>query len=434
MKKTVFYIRFFLLALCVALFAAIAPFHARGEEAAPQKDTEWRELFADDKGYHDEYNKIQAKEETFSGVLTYEEEKNPSTLMRWTPFKLDGVGVYVGSQDLKEYVGKKVEIVGKKNSFALEGQVVTEIWPVKIRVVAAQEEQPKAVEQKEIPAKAVNGLLFEIKLLNTRPLLPGDKTLEFEHRFTNVGDKELQLREYPLQCFAEKLIGPDGSETEIDHPLYEMLPPERPAAILLPGDFYGGKHKVILAAGMKPGKYAFTLHYGTNWDLKDKGFNCWTGAIESNTIVFEVMGADVKPVNGIQMFIRMTKDVYTGDEPVMFEARLFNAGDKEQEVYVPDEYLLNDSQGTVTDEDGKVVEWRIGRDERLHDTKYAKLAPGAVFVKEYDLRSVCTLPSGKYTFRLTSNIPWSKMREIPGPSVSNEVHFEVVKSEDGVNP
>lgn len=428
MKKTVSCNRFVLLGLCVALFAAVTVAGARGDEASPPKEAEWREIFADDKGYLDEYSKVKAAEETFTGTLTYEEQKGASTLMRWAPYKLDGVGVYTGSKDLKEYVGKKVEIIGKKNSFELEGQVVTEIWPVKIRLAA--QEPPKAVEQKEIPAKAVNGLLFEIKLLNTQPLLPGDKTLEFEYRFTNVGNKEdMQLAEYPWNCFAEKLIGPDGQEIGIMQARKELLPPARPGALLLPGCFYGGKQIVQVAQGLKPGKYSFALHYSNNEILKDKGFNCWTGEIESNTIVFEVAGADVKPVNGIMMFIRMTKEKYAADEPVMVEVRFYNASDKEQMVYVPDDILLTYySQGAVTDESGKTLEWKKIVFVRAPDVKYEKLAPGAVFTKEYDLRSVCKLPAGKYTFRLTSKIPWAEQNETPDPLVSNEVRFEVVKA------
>jgi len=446
MKKTVFYMRFFLLALCVALFAAI---QARGSDAKEEQSdgrgltpapTEWRELFADDKGYHDEYDKIQAKEETFSGTLTYEEEKNPSTLMRWMPFKLDGVGVYVGSQDLKEYVGKKVEIVGKKNSFALEGQVVTEIWPLKIRVAAAQEEQPKAVEHKEIPAKAVNGLLFEIKLLNTRPLLPGD-ALEVEYRMTNMQDIEnirlidIGIVPWGHSFISAKIMDSDGKPFPLPETKHALAVPPSPTCTLQPGCFYGRKQQIPLPQSLKPGKYTLTLHYNNGFDLKDKGSNCWTGKAESNTIVFEVTGADVKPVNGIQMFVRMKKETYTENEPVMVEARLYNAGDKEQEVYVPDDFLLNYySQGTVTDEGGKVIEWRIREAERVSAEKYEKLLPGAVFVKEYDLRSVCTLPPGKYTFRLETSIPWVAQNDMPGPCISNEVHFEVVKAEKTENP
>jgi len=432
MKKTAMYGRFFLLAACVALTALLSAPNARGDEAAP-KAGEWREIFADDKGYMDEYNKVQANEETFSGTLTFEEQKDASTLMRYTPYKLDGVGVYVGSKDLKEYVGKKVEIVGKKNSFELEGQAVTEIWPVKIRLAAGQEE-PKGVEHKEIPAKPVNGLLFEIEMVKERPLLPGDTAFEIEYRVTNVQDKgDIQLNVIAIlgsEFLGAKLVGPDGKPVLMLAVDVDLAPPVSPTCTLQPGCFYGGKQVVQVSPGLKPGKYSLTFAYSNPFDLKDKGFNCWTGEVASNTIVFRVMGASAKAVNGITMFVRMKKETYAADEPVTVEVRLYNERDEEIGVYSPDDNLLTYySTGTVTDENGKPLEWKKIVFVRAPDVKYEKLAAGAALTKEYDLRTACTLPPGKYTFRLTSNIPWAAADDEPGLCVSNEVRFEIMKSE-----
>jgi hypothetical protein len=433
MKKTLLSARFLLLAMCVALSVAVFSALYAKDEATPPKEGEWKEVFPGDKGYLDSYNKVTAKEETFSGVLKYEEQKGASTLMRWTPYKLDGVGVYVGSKDLKEYVGKKVEIIGKKNSFELEGQVVTEIWPVKIRLAAAQE-PPKAAEQKEIPAKPVNGLLFEIKMLKTQPLLPGDTSFEIEYRFTNVQEKGgIQLSFLQIlgsEFLRANLIGPDGKPVPMPAVDVKLAPPASPTCTLQPGCFYGGKQMVQLPQGLKPGRYSLLFIYKNMSDLKEKGFNCWTGEIASDTIVFRVAGASAKAVNGITTFVRMKKETYAAEEPVMVEVRLYNESDKEREVYSPDDMLLTYySTGTVTDANGKAVEWKTIKTFRAPDVKYEKLAAGAALTKEYDLRSACNLPPGKYTFRLTSNIPWSAEKEKLGPSVSNEVRFEIVKPE-----
>lgn len=429
MKKTVMYGRFFLLAACVALTALLSAPSVRGDEAAP-KAGEWRVLFADDKGYLDSYGTNMAKEETFSGMLTYEEEGIPSTLMHYTPYKLHGVGVYTGKQDLKEFVGKMVEIVGKKTTIEIIDQAVTEIWPVKIRLAAGQEE-PKGVEHKEIPAKPVNGLLFEIKMVTERPLLPGDTTFEIEYRVTNVQEKDdIQLNFIAIfgsGFLSVKLIGPDGKPISFSTASENFPPPDSPTCTLQPGCFYGGKKTVELPQGLKPGRYSLSFAYKNTSDLK---VSYWTGEIASNTITFRVAGASVKRINGITIFVRVKKEIYTADEPVMVEVRFYNESDKEMEVYSPDDNLLTYySMGTVTDENGKPLEWKKIVFVRAPDVKYEKLAAGAALTKEYDLRSACTLPPGKYTFRLTSNIPWAAADGEPGLCVSNEVRFEVLKPE-----
>lgn len=94
---------------------------------------EWFSFLEEDIQYRDSYNTLKAPEESFKGTLTYQECPEVSILMRCTPYKLNGISVYVGSQELKEYGGKEVEIIGKKHSFALEGEHLTEIWAAKIR-------------------------------------------------------------------------------------------------------------------------------------------------------------------------------------------------------------------------------------------------------------------------------------------------------------
>ena len=365
MKTTVSCNRFVLLGLCVALFAAVTVAGARGDEtpSPKQADSEWNDLSANDKAYLDEYNKLAEKKETFTGTLTSPGQvKEPNIVMRDEPYALDGVNVFT-HKDLSAYVGKKVEIVGKKVTFELEGQTLTEIRPLKIRLMEAQEEQPQAVEHKEIPAKAVDGLLFEIKLLNTQPLLPGDTSFTVEYRFTNVQEKgDIQYLDnsglFNSEYFRATMTGPDGKPIHFDERRLQLLEPKGPTCTLQGGNFYGGKIQVQVWEGLKPGKYLLSFGYWNETDLKNKGFSLWTGKAQSNTIVFEVLGADVKPVNGVQMFIKMKKDVYAENEPVMVEVRFVNAGDKEQEVYVPDDMLLQlYSRGTVTDGDGKVVQW-----------------------------------------------------------------------------
>jgi len=142
-------------------------------------------------------------------------------------------------------------------------------------------------------------------------------------------------------------------------------------------------------------------------------------------------------VNGIQMFIKMKKEKYAEDEPVMFEVRLYNSGDKVQYVISPEDsqFLRWWSAGTVTNEKGDKMEWKGSISGVPPYARYvpknAQLAPGAALTAEYDLREVCDLSPGKYTFRLTSFVFWpSPGGEKVDNLVSNEVRFEVVKAED----
>lgn len=170
--------------LLIALPLALAGTNAGVGEAKP-KEAEWKDLSAGDKAYLDEYNKLNAKEETFTGTFA----KNwPITFARITAYSLDDKFIVV-NKNLDQYAGKRVEIIGKKDMFdTVEAGFRWAIHPLKIRLAA--QEAPKAIQPKEVPAKPVKGLLFEIKLLNARPLLPGDKELDVEYRFENVGEKD----------------------------------------------------------------------------------------------------------------------------------------------------------------------------------------------------------------------------------------------------
>jgi len=94
-------------------------------------------IFGDSTSYRESYDKIQASEHTFVGSFTYDfDDKCQSMILqRCTPYKLDGVSVYTGSENFDEFVGHKVEATGKKHSFELEGYHLEEIWPVRIRVL-----------------------------------------------------------------------------------------------------------------------------------------------------------------------------------------------------------------------------------------------------------------------------------------------------------
>jgi hypothetical protein len=97
----------------------------------------WKYIFQNDGSYLTEYQKLNLPEESFTGLFSYVDcygpENESNTLMRCTPYKLGDQSVYAGSNDLKECVGKRAEVIGKKYSFELEGQQLTEIWPVRIR-------------------------------------------------------------------------------------------------------------------------------------------------------------------------------------------------------------------------------------------------------------------------------------------------------------
>jgi hypothetical protein len=120
-----------------------------GEQAEPEQ--EWIEVFADQ-----EWSDFMAAEvSTFSGILRrVPDDPSPSFVMRFNPYKLelsssdaetgsvrfDEGGelrdIYCGSSDeLRPFIGARVEIQGWLNTMAVEGQLFVEIWPVRIREI-----------------------------------------------------------------------------------------------------------------------------------------------------------------------------------------------------------------------------------------------------------------------------------------------------------
>ena len=118
----------------------LAVFSLNGCVQSPEQvsisNASWKPLFQDDASYMQEYRKLDLAEESFRGSLSFSDcylENESTSLMRCTPYRLGDFSVYSGSNDLGECVGKRSEIIGKKYSFELEGEQLTEIWPVRIR-------------------------------------------------------------------------------------------------------------------------------------------------------------------------------------------------------------------------------------------------------------------------------------------------------------
>ncbi|MFH1549179.1 MAG: hypothetical protein ABIH04_01335, partial [Planctomycetota bacterium] len=275
-------------------------------------------------------------------------------------------------------------------------------------------------EHKEIPAKPVNGLLFEIRLLNKYPLYPGDD-LRVEYRLTNVQEKgEIQLVDFGFMISLNpKAIGPAGEKIAWPVILEILHALKCPTAILKPGAFYGGKLDFGFEKVPKPGEYSLYSDYNNVVNLKN--FDCRMGNVPSNTVIFEVADVDAPAVNDIKMLVRMTKGKYKQGEPVIAEVRFYNAGKEAKEIYLPNGLLLKYySRGEIKDEKGMVVKWRQIKFVRAPDVKYGQLAPGKAFIREYDLREVCNLPPGKYIFQLQGGFPK------PGKMTANVVTFETV--------
>ncbi len=105
--------------------------------------SEWVELHLDA-----DWNKFE-KDETqiFEGILEYvEDPETISFVMRFNPYKLALVqpgeepssgslrlDVYGRSPDLKPFVGKRVQIEGKREQMEVEGTFFDEIWPARVR-------------------------------------------------------------------------------------------------------------------------------------------------------------------------------------------------------------------------------------------------------------------------------------------------------------
>lgn len=126
--------KLFVLSLfALALFA--------GAEGQPSKD--WVPLNPDA-----DWNNFEADEIViFQGVLKFEEDPDTiSFVQRFNPFKLEftndvvpkpkgsTLDVYGRSPVLKEYVGQKVCIKGKRERMEVEGVMFDEIWPTAIRL------------------------------------------------------------------------------------------------------------------------------------------------------------------------------------------------------------------------------------------------------------------------------------------------------------
>jgi len=121
-------------------FLFLAVFSLNGcvqpQEQGSTTNSSWKPLFQDDISYMAEYQKLNLAEESFRGPFSFSDcysENESSSLMRCTPYRLGDFSVYSGSNDLGECVGKRAEVIGKKYSFELEGEQLTEIWPVRIR-------------------------------------------------------------------------------------------------------------------------------------------------------------------------------------------------------------------------------------------------------------------------------------------------------------
>lgn len=122
-------------------------------------------VLGDDRSYRELYRSVASsevgliKQQVFTGLFTYQEDDPclAMALKRCTPYKLDNTGVYVGgdnldefighvrirdlslpsfeAENLDEFVGHQVEITGKKFRYATVHGMFEEILPVRIRMV-----------------------------------------------------------------------------------------------------------------------------------------------------------------------------------------------------------------------------------------------------------------------------------------------------------
>ena len=297
-------------------------------------------------------------------------------------------------------------------------------------LLAADDAPAKA----EAPPQEAGGLKLEINVVNA-PLYPGDD-LQVDVRLTNVQKEgDIQIIDFPILdvTMHPVAIGPDGQQITWPALAVSVKPPGSPTATLPPGGFYGRKITLDATQMRKPGKYAISVRYNNADTLKDKGFNCWTGNLQSNTAFFEVPDfSNVPAVDGIQMLVK-AKPQYREDEPITIEVRLYNSADKEVEVYsLSDEFLSALSTGLVKDEKGNEIKWRYQPIKNFIYTT-TKLAPATAETMECNLRDVCDLPVGKYTLQLHSKIPLNKKGE-DIKLTSNEVTFEIIPTEKPAEP
>jgi len=293
-------------------------------------------------------------------------------------------------------------------------------------LLAADDAPAKA----EAPPQEAGGLKLEISVVNA-PLYPGDD-LQIDVRLTNVQKEgDIQIIDFPILdvTMHPVAIGPDGQQITWPALAVSVKPPGSPTATLPPGGFYGRKITLDATQMRKPGKYAISVRYNNAETLKDKGFNCWTGSLQSNTAFFEVPDfSNVPAVEGIQMLVKM-KPQYREDEPVTVEVRLYNASDKDKGVTPPGiNLLIKESTGQVTDAQGKEVAWEFHGLAAMDDRMMVLLASGHALTNKYNLRQVCNMPAGKYAFQLHSKAPGV------GEMVSNEIAFEIIPAEKPAEP
>ncbi|MBN1434362.1 hypothetical protein JW921_06335 [Candidatus Fermentibacterales bacterium] len=103
-----------------------------GEQPEP---AEWVVLFPDQ-----DWNDFAPEQvQTFEGVVLYEaEDPLPSYVQRHNEYKLgmeDGtIDIYMGSSDeLRPFIGRRIEIRGVIVDMEVEGQYFVEIWPTEYR-------------------------------------------------------------------------------------------------------------------------------------------------------------------------------------------------------------------------------------------------------------------------------------------------------------
>lgn len=121
---------------CLCVFALMVSCSGNMATTVQDEKTDsgqWVELFE-----AESWNKFEANElAVFWGIVKYVPAKNePNFVQRYNPYRLGELEIYCGSSDaLGGYVGKEVEIKGKKVVTSLEGAEFEEIWPSMIRII-----------------------------------------------------------------------------------------------------------------------------------------------------------------------------------------------------------------------------------------------------------------------------------------------------------
>ena len=134
--------------LCIALASALVillDLFTRRENQITSGD-EWHVVgnSAYQEVYRNHSTLKQSQERTFIGVLDYEKNCGLSsgvttTLQRCNPYKINNIPLHPVKEEFFDSAGivpgDKIELIGKKASFELEGQLLTEIFVSKIRSV-----------------------------------------------------------------------------------------------------------------------------------------------------------------------------------------------------------------------------------------------------------------------------------------------------------